>query len=187
MKTLINKIKQFYRRITYICSSHDWFGYMFENPFSIWGNKEVRKMFVLPNLKLSVHSVMYEPSFALDIFGIYLVALSWKSKYGEPRYEDDPFIQINLFGICFKLRFACPLKDDVVVEESYWESILEYYGKLYEHKIPNLYKIIKRNTWMDVYGRYNYKVINILTNKGFFKYLEDMHTYKLINNNTNNG
>ena len=186
MKTIINKIKQCFRRIAYICNSHDWFGYMFENPFSIWSNKGVRKMFILPKLKLSIHSVMYEPSFALDIFGIYLVALSWKSKYGEPRYEEDPFIQINLFGICFKLRFACPLKDDVV-EESYWESILEYYGKLYEHKIPNLYKIIKRNTWMDVYGRHNYKVINILTNRGFFKYLEDMHTYKLINNNTNNG
>jgi hypothetical protein len=180
MKTLINKIKQFYRRITYICSSHDWFGYMFENPFSIWGNKEVRKMFVLPNLKLSVHSVMYEPSFALDIFGIYLVALSWKSKYGEPRYEDDPFIQINLFGICFKLRFACPIKDSITTEESYWESILEYYGKLYEHKVPNLYKIIKRNTWLDKDG-YKYNTNYILTDKGFFKYLEDKNSFELLN------
>lgn len=180
MKVIMNKIKQFFGRIKYICNSHDWFGYIFENPFSIWGNKEVRQMFVLPKLKLSVHSVMYEPSFALDIFGIYLSALSWKSKYGEPRYEEDPFIQVNLFGICFKLRFTCPFKDYVVTEESYWESILEYYGKLYEHKTPNLYKIIKRNTWMDMYG-YNYEVISILTYRGFLKYIEDMHTYKLLN------
>lgn len=178
----MNKIKQFFRRITYICNSHDWFGYIFENPFSIWGNKEVRQMFVLPKLKLSVHSVMYEPSFALDIFGIYLSTLSWKSKYGEPRYEEDPFIQVNLFGICFKLRFACPTNDGTLTcmpEESYWESILEYYNKLYEHKVPNLYKIIRNNTWMDKDG-HEYNTTNILTDKGFLRYLEDKSAFKLL-------
>ena len=168
-----NKIKQCWSNINYVYKVYDWFDYMFENPFKIWGNKAVRQMFILPSLKFSVHSVMYESSFANDIFGLYTVALSWKSKYGESRYEDDPFIQVNLFGICFKLQFVCPF-ENIATIESYWESILEYYGKLYEHKIPNLYKIIQKNTWINMNGD-KFDTTVILTNRGYLKYLNDMH------------
>ena len=142
-----NKIKQCWSNINYVYKVYNWFDYMFENPFNIWYNK--------------------------SIFGLYTVALSWKSKYGESRYEDDPFIQVNLFGICFKLQFVCPF-DNIATIESYWESILEYYGKLYEHKIPNLYKIIQKNTWINVNGD-KFDTTVILTNRGYLKYLNDMH------------
>ena len=153
---------------------------MFQNPFSIWCNKSVRHIFILPNIKFKIHNVMHEPSFADAIFGLYTVALSWKSKYGESRYEDDPFIQLNLFGICFKLRFESPFKD-IATTESYWESIIEYYGKLYEHKIPNLYKIIENNTWTNMNGE-EYDTTVILTNRGYLKYLNDM---QLVNKEQN--
>lgn len=181
MKTIIKKLKQYCKRITYICNSHYWFGYMLENPFKIWGNKTIRQIFKLPNIKLKIHNVMYEPSFANSIFGLYTVALSWKSKYGESRYEDDPFIQLNLFGICFKLQFISPTNDGTLTcipDEAYWESILEYYGKLYEHKIPNLYNIIETNTWTNMYGE-KYDTTIILTTKGFFIYLDDLCKSKL--------
>ncbi len=175
-----NKIKQCWSNINYVCKVHTWFDYMFENPFSIWFNKSIRQVFVLPNIKFNVHSVMYESGFTSDIFGLYTVALSWKSKYGEPRYEDDPFIQLNLFGICFKLRFESPFKD-IATTESYWESIIEYYNKLYEHKIPNLYKIIEKNTWTNMNGE-EYDTTVILTNRGYLKYLNDM---QLVNKEQN--
>ena len=176
MKTIINnilnKLKKTWSDIKYIFKVYDLFDYEFENPFEIWCNKAVRQLFVLPQIKFNVHSVIYEQSFANDIFGLYTVALSWKSKYGEPRYEDDPFIQLNLFGVCFKIRFASPFNDDVVIEESYWESILTYYGKLYEHKVPNLYKIIQKNTWTNMNGD-EFDTTVILTNRGYLKYLTD--------------
>ena len=174
---LYDKLKQTWSNIKYICKTYNWFGYMFENPFSIWCNKKVREMFILPHINFEVHSVMYETSFANTIFGLYTVALSWKSKYGEPRYEDDPFIQLNLFGICFKLRFEAPFKD-IATTESYWESILEYYNKLYEHKIPNLYKIIKGNTFIKINGD-EYDTTVILTHNGFSTYLNDFYKFKL--------
>lgn len=170
------KLKQYWSNIKYICKTYEMFGHMFENPFKFWCNKAIRQMFVLPNIKFSVHSVMYEPSFANAIFGLYTVALSWKSKYGESRYEDDPFIQVNLFGICFKLQFISPANDGTLTcmpDESYWESILEYYGKLYERKIPNLYKIINGNTWSNMNGD-EYDTTIILTNRGYLRYLNDM-------------
>ena len=177
MKTIINnilnKLKKTWSDIKYIFKVYDLFDYMFENPFSIWCNKSIRQVFVLPNIKFNVHSVMYESGFTSDIFGLYTVALSWKSKYGEPRYEDDPFIQLNLFGICFKLRFEAPFKD-IATTESYWESTIEYYNKLYEHKIPNLYKIIQKNTWINMNGD-KFDTTVILTNRGYLKYLNDMH------------
>lgn len=179
MKTIINnilnKIKKTWSDIKYIFNVYDLFDYEFENPFKIWCNKAVRQMFILPNIKFNVHSVMYEPSFANDIFGLYTVALSWKSKYGEPRYEDDPFIQLNLFGVCFKIRFASPFNDGTLTcmpDEAYWESILEYYGKLYEHQTPNLYKIIRNNTWRRSNMK-EYDTTVILTNRGYLKYLTD--------------
>ena len=171
INNILNKLKQTWSDIKYIFKVYDLFDYEFENPFNIWFNKSIRQMFVLPQIKFNVHSVMYEPSFANDIFGLYTVALSWKSKYGEPRYEDDPFIQLNLFGVCFKIRFASPF-NDVATEESYWESILTYYGKLYEHKVPNLYKIIQKNTWTNVNGD-EFDTTVILTNRGYLKYLTD--------------
>ena len=177
---MYNKIKQCWSNIKYVCKVHTWFDYMFENPFSIWYNKEIRQVFVLPNIKFNVHSVMYESGFTSHIFGLYTVALSWTSKYGESRYEDDPCIQLNLFGICFKLRFEAPFKD-IATTESYWESILEYYNKLYEHKIPNLYKIIEKNTWINMNGE-EYDTTVILTNRGYLKYLNDM---QLVNKEQN--
>ena len=179
IKTIINnslnKLKRICSNIKYICKTYNWFGYMFENPFSIWYNKAVRQMFILPHIKFNVHSVMHEPSFANDIFGLYTVALSWKLKYDEPRYEDDPFIQLNLFGICFKIQFRSPTNDGTLIcmpDEAYWESILEYYGELYEHKIPNLYKIIYNNTWCNTDMK-EYDTTIILTNIGYIKYLND--------------
>ena len=177
INNILNKLKRIWSNIKYVCKTYNWFGHMFKNPFSIWYNKSIRQIFILPNIKFKVHSIMYEPSFANDIFGIYTVALSWKSKYGEPRYEDDPFIQLNLFGICFKLRFEAPFKD-IATTESYWESILEYYGKLYEHKIPNLYNIIEKNTWIRANGK-EYDTTIILTNNGFSKYLNDFCLQKM--------
>ena len=178
---LYNKLKRIWSNIKYICKTYKWFGYMFENPFSIWCNESVRQIFILPNIKFKVHNVMYEPSFANAIFGLYTVALSWKSKYGEPRYEDNPFIQLNLFGICFKLQFLSPTNDGTLTcmpDEAYWESILEYYNKLYEHKTPNLYKIIERNTWLNMNGE-KYDTSVILTHNGFSTYLNDFYKFKL--------
>lgn len=178
---LYDKLKQTWSNIKYICKTYNLFGCMFENPFKIWGNKVIRQIFILPHIKFKVHSVMYEHTFANDIFGFYTVALSWKTKYSEYRYEDDPFIQINLFGICFKVQFISPTNDGTLTcmpDEAYWESILEYYGKLYEHKIPNLYKIIQENTWLNMNG-VKYETINILTYKGLLKYLEDKYSTKL--------
>lgn len=178
---LYNKLKRIWSNIKYICKTYNWFGYMFENPFSIWCNKKVREMFILPHINFEVHSVMYEKSFANTIFGLYTVALSWKLKYDEPRYEDDPFIQLNLFGICFKIQFRSPTNDGTLTcipDESYWESILEYYGKLYEHKIPNLYKIIKGNTFIKINGD-EYDTTVILTHNGFSTYLNDFYKFKL--------
>lgn len=179
MKTIINnilnKLKKTWSDIKYIFKVYDLFDYEFENPFKIWYNKSIRQVFVLPHIKFNVHSVIYEPSFANDIFGLYTVALSWKSKYGEPRYEDDPFIQLNLFGVCFKIQFRSPTNDGTLTcipDEAYWESILEYYGKLYEHKIPNLYKIIEKNTWINMNGDEDDTTV-ILTNRGYLKYLND--------------
>ena len=185
---LYNKLKRIWSNIKYICKTYNWFGYMFENPFSIWCNKKVREMFILPHINFEIHSVMYETSFANTIFGLYTVALSWKSKYGEPRYEDDPFIQLNLFGICFKIQFRSPTNDGTLTcipDESYWESILEYYGKLYEHKIPNLYKIIEKNTWTNMNGE-EYDTTVILTNRGYLKYLNDMQLVKKEQNVSKN-
>lgn len=175
INNILNKLKQTWSNIKYICKTYNWFGYIFENPFSIWHNEAVRQMFILPHIKFNVHSVMYEPSFANDIFGLYTVALSWKLKYDEPRYEDDPFIQLNLFGVCFKIQFRSPTNDGTLTcmpDEAYWESILEYYGKLYEHKIPNLYKIIYNNTWCNTDMK-KYDTTVILTNHGYLKYLND--------------
>ena len=188
IKTIINnslnKLKRVYSNIKYICKTYKWFNYMFQNPFSIWCNKSVRQIFILPNIKFKIHNVMYEPSFADAIFGLYTVALSWKSKYGEPRYEDDPFIQLNLFGICFKLQFVSPTNDGThtcMPDEAYWESILDYYGKLYENKTPNLYKIINKNTWLDPNGK-EYDTTVILTHNGFFTYLNERENLKLKQN-----
>lgn len=172
-----NKIKQCWSNIKYICKVHTWFDYTFENPFNIWYNKAIRQVFALPNIKFKVHSVMYESGFTSGIFGLYTCALSWKSKYGESQYEDDPFIQLNLFGICFKLQFVSPANDGTLTcmpDEAYWESILEYYGKLYEHRIPNLYKIIEKNTWTNMNGD-EYDTTVILTNRGYLQYLNDMY------------
>ena len=184
IKTIINnslnKLKRIYSNIKYICKTYKWFNYMFQNPFSIWCNKSVRHIFILPNIKFKIHNVMHEPSFADAIFGLYTVALSWKSKYGEPRYEDDPFIQLNLFGICFKLQFVSPTNDGThtcIPDEAYWESILDYYGKLYENKTPNLYKIIDKNTWLDPNGK-EYDTTVILTHNGFSTYLKECEKLK---------
>lgn len=147
---------------------------MFENPFHIWFNKEIRKIFILPNIKFYIHTIINESTFANSIFGLYTVALSWKTKYGEPRYEDDPFIQINLFGICFKIQFRSPINDGTLTcmpDEAYWESILEYYNALYEHKTPNLYKIIRHNTWLNINGE-EYDTSTILTYRGYCKYVK---------------
>lgn len=180
IKNILNKLKKTWSNIKYICKTYNWFGYMFENPFHIWFNKEIRNIFILPNIKFYIHTIINELTFANSIFGLYTVALSWKTKYSEPRYEDSPFIQINLFGICFKMQFVSQTNDgtlECMPDEAYWESILEYYNKLYEHKIPNLYKIIYNNTWCNTDMK-EYDTTVILTNRGYLKYLYDKHNKK---------
>ena len=68
INNILNKLKQTWSDIKYIFKVYDLFDYEFENPFNIWFNKSIRQMFVLPQIKFNVHSVMYEPSFANDIF-----------------------------------------------------------------------------------------------------------------------
>lgn len=172
-------IKEYFSNFKYIWNTYSHFGHFFENPFNIWFNKEIRRVFILPRLKFSVHSVMYNDNCCNDIFGIYTLALSWKSKYGEPRYEYDPFVQLNLFGICFQLKFSCPYDNDFVIHEAYWESILQYYGKLYEKKIPNLYYIIRQNVWLDSNGKELGNLLMTLTNRGFLIYINDFNKANL--------
>ena len=93
--------------------------------------------------------------------------------------QDDPFVQLNLFGICFQLKFSCPYDNDFVIHEAYWESILQYYGKLYEKKIPNLYYIIRQNVWLDSNGKELGNLLMTLTNRGFLIYINDFNKANL--------
>lgn len=166
-----NILKSYINNIKYIWKVHPKFGYFFENPFKIWFSKVIREYFILPSFKFNVHSLKYNDNFGNAIFGIYTSALSWKDKYGEPRYEDDPFIQLNLFGICFQLKFKCPF-NNIATEEAYWESMLEYYRIIYKKEKPNLYKILNKNTWVDMNGNYFDNTL-FLTLRGFMTYMND--------------
>lgn len=174
-----NKIKQIWHNIKYICKTYKWFNYMFENPFKIWGNKEIRQIFALPSIEFKIYNIIHERDFTNSIFGLYTIALSWKTKYYELEYESDPFIQINLFGVCFQLKFSCPYNDDFVITASYWESMLQYYDKLCKGKLPNLYLIIKQNTWTDCFTQKPNNLLMALTNKGFQIYCRDFNKINL--------
>lgn len=163
--------------IKYYLKAYPHFGYAFENPFNIFGNKIIRRIFCFPVIKFNCYPIKYNNNFANALFGLYFVGLSWKDKYGEPHYEDDPFIQLNLFGYCFKIKFTCPVSDKYCTIESYWESMLEYYNKIINNESPNLYDILENNIWIDSKGN-SFSNTLFLTNFGITQYIIDKHKSK---------
>lgn len=72
------------------------------------------------------------------LFCIEARDVSWKDKWNSPRFEQSPFIYIDLFYHGFLFRFT----DDY--EWIYWETILDY---LYYNK--TIEQACEDNVWQD--------------------------------------
>lgn len=169
--TVKTKIKDTVKHIKYIWQCYPHFVWFVENPFYIVFNKTVLRFFSLPKVHFYAHSVLNEREWCDSVFGFYSCAISYKNKYNTWRFENEPFIQLNLFGFCFGVKLICPTND--VCEYGYWESILDLYCNYVGSKKKfNLYKIINRNTWQDTINGHlvNDDMMKILTFIGLQEY-----------------
>ena len=113
--------------------------------FSEW--KKVRKYFRQPHIK-------YYTRWRTDwkkIFRLELHELSWKTKYGMYRHEEDPFIALTLFGYTWVWKVSPDMNGKHDVSLQYYETILwlQDYLKKYDNPAQALYKAVKENTWSD--------------------------------------
>lgn len=182
MNKIKSKILNIASNIKYALTTYPfWYSYI-ENSFKIVLNKKVRSYFVLPKVKFEISSVIGCQTWAASIFGLSACGISWKDKYSEVSFESEPFIQLNLFGICFVWKFVSPFPFDEIVDAGYWESIVSYYNssEIKNNKKINLFKLIEDNTWGgfddDTWKRQDNT--KILTPLGLKRYNEDFASYK---------
>lgn len=131
IKEILKKIKYFFKCSPFGISKYvNWY---FENPFSTWW--QARKYFKCPNtvLYFSTKPTYYRIGKFLDI---KVMDVSWKDKWGSPRYEYRPKIEITLFrritfGITCGVYYKDEFGEEVNGDMEYWEYLLTwlYYKK----------------------------------------------------------
>jgi hypothetical protein len=50
----------------------------------------------------------------------------WKPKYDDVRYEFPPIFSIRMFGLSLTFSLHAPSKDELSMDDHYWEAILTY-------------------------------------------------------------
>lgn len=151
------------------------FGFWFDNLFKIILNKTIRNLFVLPRACITTFpSYICARKEEKAFFGFYIHSIDYKNKFGEWRFEQAPYIQLNLFGYAFKLVFNCPFPDDEICECGYWEAILDIYcNYAYNgNNNFNLYKVLENNTWTNRDGEKE-NMTRTLTRYGLKRYYYD--------------
>lgn len=172
---LFKKITSKIKNIKYVLLTYKLTELILENPFYIINNKIVRRLFVLPNIVLSCGTVKKLSSWANALFGLYFCSISYKNKFNNWRFEEEPFVQLNLFGLYIRLSFKCPIH--TVSKYGYWESILDlYFNYIYNNKQFNLYNIINHNTFSSYTSDGIFKkedMTLVLTPIGYIQYHTD--------------
>lgn len=151
------------------------FGFWFDNPFKIILNKAICNLFILPRIRIAAFPLyMCTNEEERALFGFYAHNIDYKNKFGEWRFEQAPYIQLNLFGYVLKLVFNCPFSDDEISEYGYWEAILDIYcNYAYNgNNNFNLYKVIEHNTWTNRDGKKE-DMVRILARSGVKRYYYD--------------
>lgn len=166
--------KKYIQTVKYMWRSYTHCELFLDNPLYIIRNKTVRRLFVIPKLKWSCGTVINLGSWSNALFGLYSCSVSFKEKHNKWVFEEEPFVQLNLFGLYVRAEFRCPV--DTVCRYGYWESIFQLYcDHVCNNKPYNLYNIISDNTW-DVYEDDTPKkedMTAILTSAGYTRYRED--------------
>ena len=98
--------------------------------------------------------------------------LMWKLKNDEYRFEQEPFIDINIFGLHFGIKFY----NGKYNQDAYWEAMLEH---LYDNK--SIKECVDDNTWVAHCGTNNKRkenvyLQNMLTKKGRNEYEKEQGT-----------
>lgn len=118
-----------------------WFYWHWENPMKTYN--KVRKYFKRPKctflyFKLPKGYVSYTEA---KILSVNASDMEWKSKYGTPRHEYNPYISIVLFNK-FKFRWEFSYNE---LDTCTWETILDFlYFKPYK---GDLVKAVLNNVW----------------------------------------
>ncbi len=115
-------------------------------PWKTW--KKARKYFRFPNIRLRASLFPNLFIYFLHWYDfIYICDINWKSKYSEPRHEDNPCIVLNFFNyfqVKLELGRWIQGKD---YSMQYWESLLCYtvFGM-------SLHESLKFSIWVDSKG-----------------------------------
>lgn len=182
-KFLSKRVMKLFKHIWFLLNTRIFFDGFIENPLMI-RDKEIKAYFKLPK-KTFVHGWVDEVnSWFVPLFGFCCSEVSWKDKYGKARFENSyyisvPFIQINFLGYAFIWKFECPCSDhEIGCEDAYWESLMDYYNMTDRQNADgNLYRILTENTYSKNDSS-TYKMIKILTDDGYAKYLRDALSFK---------
>ena len=99
----------------------------FENPFTEWWR--ARKVFRFPHIDIQFYRKrLRDPRW--KILNIDFRALNWKDKWCTARHVENPRIDIELFGLGFRLDFGAidydEFGDPRDVSLEYWEYMLDY-------------------------------------------------------------
>ena len=116
--------------------------------------RECSKFFIRPHWRY-----VYRFKGAFNIFRLEINPLEWKSKYGEPRHEEDPEIKLSLLWWTWVWRLG-QSEGKNIDSMIFWEAVLwvQEYEWRYKHKnIPLnyakiIYNTIKVNTWSNQNG-----------------------------------
>jgi hypothetical protein len=107
----------------------------------------------------------YPKHFWQKVVMFQYLPLQWKPKYDEFRFEQEPFIDLNLFGYHFGIVFSLEKYN----LDAYWEALLEH---LFTNK--TIKECVDDNTWSkyDSEEKLNVYTQNMLTKKGRKEYEE---------------
>lgn len=109
------------------------------------------------------------------IFRLEINELQWKTKYGEYRHEEDPEVELTIFGHCFRWTVSPEKNNNEDISLQYYETILllQDYLKKY-NRAEAVYKAIRENTWGECDDKDSQEIncINMLTEYG--KHLYDI-------------
>lgn len=119
-----------------------------ENPLHTW-KKYGKKFFKKPEVSISKSKREWHEKPCAWLFDMYAYDVSWKTKYTNIEYEEDPHIEITFFRLLtLYIRFKSPkVKEDEDFDICYWEGIL---SMMDNEKLPEkerLWKSYQLNIW----------------------------------------
>lgn len=119
----------------------DWFN----TPLTIYNY--VKHIFQKPELHFTYYNMPYR-YYEGKVFDLRVSDIVYKMKYNEPRHEENPYIQLTLFGkwqFFWDWRKYFNDKDESMI---YWETLLWYWTQP-----GGIVEAIENNNWIDSNGK----------------------------------